>query len=74
MTTSYPFFPDKLKTRTKIKNLRHSSLKMDVTNKTPKFQTSSYDSKSEILVQKMKVKNKIVFCLFKFIPILFSTK
>ena len=53
----------KIKTRTKIKILRHGSLQMDITNKVPTLQGCSYDSKSEISVQKIKVK-KTVFNLF----------
>ena len=63
MTKSYPFFLYKIKTSTKIKILRHGSLQMDITNKVPKLQGCSYDSKSEIPVQKIKVK-KTVFNLF----------
>ena len=59
MTKSYLFFLDKIKTRTKIKNLRHGSLQMNATNKTPKLQTCSYDSKPGILVQKIKVKETV---------------
>ena len=57
-----------------MRNLRHGSLQMDITNKSPKLQSFSYDSKSGILVQKIKVKktvlihilfnsNSFLFCL-----------
>ena len=60
-----------------MRNLRHGFLQMDIKNKSPKLQSCSYDSKSGILVKKIKVK-KTVFnsylVQFKFIHILSSTK
>ena len=53
-----------------MRNLRHGSLQMDITNRSPKLQSCSNDSKSGILVQRIKVK-KTVFnsylVQFKFI-------
>ena len=60
-----------------MRNLRHGSLQMNMTNKSPKLQSCSYDSKSGILVEKIKVKKTVFnsfFVQFKFIPILSSTK
>ena len=60
-----------------MRNLRHGSLQMNMTNKSPKLQSCSYDSESGILVEKIKVKKTVFnsfFVQFKFIPILSSTK
>ena len=38
-----------------MKNLRHSSLQMNVIYRIPKLQSWGHDSKLEILIQKIKV-------------------
>ena len=46
-----------MKIKTKIKILRHSSLRMNINDKTSKLKSCTYDSKLGFLVQIIKVKN-----------------
>ena len=39
--------------------MRHGSLQMDLSNKPGKFQSCDFDSKLEIMVQKIKVKKSV---------------
>ena len=48
----------------KIEILRHDSLQMNIIYKITKLQSWGYDSKSEILIQKIKVKNWILIHIF----------
>ena len=47
----------KIQTKAYIKNLRHASLQMGIGNICPSFQACKYDSKRDINVQKLYMKN-----------------
>ena len=42
-----------------MKKMRHGSLQMDLSNKPGKLQSCGYDSKLEIMIQKIKVKKSV---------------
>ena len=55
ITKNYPFFLDKIKSKTYLKILRHCSLHMNVLNIIcSKFHHSYFDIKRDVLVKKNK--------------------
>ena len=64
MAKSFPFFDIKQKLCPKLKKLRHGSLQINIIYTITKLQSWGYDSKLEILIQKIKVKNRIYINIF----------
>ena len=66
MITIFPFLTETMYiiTRTYIKNLRHSSLQMNIIERHVKLQTGTFISKRDIFDKKIKSEN-CIFCIWE---------